>query len=99
MSRHAPEVWEPAIPLYADGRYAQAAEVGRTLIEQHPDQAFLHFNVACCESLAGRTREALEHLRRAIERWDGFRELAAQDSDFDPIRGEPGFRALVGDGD
>jgi len=64
--------------------------------DTRPDQAFLYFNVACCESLAGQKDEAIEHLRKAIERWDGFKEMAAQDSDFDPIRDEPRFRDLVG---
>jgi len=96
VSLYAPEVWDPARPLFAEGKYAEAAELGRGLIEQRPDQAFLYFNVACCESLAGQKDEAIEHLRQAIERWDGFKEMAAQDSDFDPIRDEPRFRNLVG---
>ena len=44
------------------------------------------------ESLAGRKADALEHLGRAIEIWDGFRSFAEEDSDFDPIRDEPGFQ-------
>jgi hypothetical protein len=54
------------------------------------------YNLACCESLAGRPVDAVAHLRRAIEAWEPFRELAAKDSDFDPISDEPGFKALVG---
>ena len=50
---------------------------------------------ACCESLAGRRDDALEHLRRAIELWDGARALAQGDSDFDPIRDEPAFQELL----
>jgi hypothetical protein len=57
---------------------------------------FLHYNVACCESLAGRGDEAVEHLCRAIATWDGFREMAKGDGDFDPIRGEPAFAELIG---
>ena len=57
-SRHDPAVrtraLEPARPLYEAGRYADAAEVGRELLAAHPDQAHLYYNVACCESLAGR---------------------------------------------
>ena len=60
--------------------------MGLELIEARPDQAYLYFNVACCESRAGRTDDAIEHLGRAIQMWDGCRELARQDSDFDPIR-------------
>jgi hypothetical protein len=54
------------------------------------------YNVACCESLAGRTDDAIGHLRHAIEGWDGCREMAKQEPDFDPIRDEPAFRELVG---
>ncbi len=51
--------------------------------------------MACAESLAGRTADALEHLTRAIEQWDGVRTMASGDSDFDPIRDEPAFRELT----
>jgi len=54
------------------------------------------YNLACCESLAGRSADAVEHLRRAIELSERFRSYAKEDSDFDPIREEPGFKQLVG---
>ena len=96
IERHAPELWESARPLYEAGKYAEAADEGRELIEAHPDQGYLYYNVACCESLAGRAADAVEHLRRAIDIWEGCREMAREDSDFDPIRDEPAFRDLVG---
>lgn len=93
----APELWwESARPLYEAGKYDDAAAKGRALIEARPDQAYLYFNTACCESLAGQTAEAIEHLRHAIEMWDGSRGMAKHDSDFDAIRDEPSFQALVG---
>jgi hypothetical protein len=52
--------------------------------------------VACCESIAGRTADAIEHLRLAIERSDRSRSLAANDFDFDPIRDDPALNKLVG---
>jgi hypothetical protein len=52
--------------------------------------------VACCESLAGRTADAIEHLRLAIERSRSCASLAAKDSDFDPIRDDPAFQELIG---
>jgi tetratricopeptide (TPR) repeat protein len=96
IQRWAPELWEPARPLYDAGMYAEAADKGRELIEAHPNLSYLHYNVACCESLAGRTADALEHLRQAIDKWEGCREMAKQDSDFDPIRDESAFVELVG---
>ena len=95
VSRFAPELWDPVRPIFEAGRYAEAAAMGRDLIEQRPDQAFLFYNTACCESLAGETDASIEHLRRAIEMWDGGREMARDDSDFDPVRDEPAFQALL----
>jgi hypothetical protein len=97
IQRFAPELWwDAARHLYEEGKYAEAADKGLELIEARPDQAYLFFNVACCESLAGRTGDAIEHLGRAIEMWEGCRDLAREDSDFDPIRSEPAFADLVG---
>jgi hypothetical protein len=53
------------------------------------------FDLACCESLLGRTGDALEHLGRAITTSDRMRSLAWEDSDFDPVRDEPASRELV----
>jgi hypothetical protein len=90
-------IWAPLHPLYEAGRYAEAAERGLELVEANPGYAAgLLYNVACCEALAGRTADALEHLRRAIDQSERFRALAADDSDFDPIRDEPAFNELVG---
>ena len=95
ISLHAPELWESARPLNEAGRSADAADRGRELLAARPDQPDLLYNTACCESLAGRTADALEHLGRAIALWEGCRELAKADSDFDPIRDEAAFRELV----
>jgi hypothetical protein len=40
--------------------------------------------------------DAVALIERGIERKDDLRKLAAEDSDFDPVRAEPGFRELVG---
>ena len=90
------EIWAPLHRLYEAGEYEEAADRGSALIEAHPEYPNVLYNVACCESLAGRTEEAIEHLRLAIERAERFRSLAAGDSDFDPIRKEPAFKELVG---
>jgi len=90
------ELWAPLNPLYNAGEYTQAADRGRQLVAAHPQYAGLLYNLACCESLAGRTVDALDHLERAIDRSERFRSYAKDDSDFDPIRDEPGFKELIG---
>jgi hypothetical protein len=93
---HGWELWAPLRPLYEAGEYAEAADRGRVLVEAHPQYADLFYNVACCESLAGRTTDAVDHLRRAINMSERFRPYAKDDSDFDPIRDEPEFKELIG---
>jgi tetratricopeptide (TPR) repeat protein len=90
------EVWSELRPLYDAGEYAAVADRGRELIEAYPQYPMLFYNLACCESLAGRTEDAIEHLRHAAERSEQLREYAKGDSDFDPIRDEPAFKEVVG---
>jgi len=90
------ELWAPLNPLYQKGEYAEAADRGRELVEAHPQYAGLFYNLACCESLAGRTTDAVDDLRRAIDMSERFRAYAKDDSDFDPIRDEPAFKELIG---
>jgi tetratricopeptide (TPR) repeat protein len=89
------EIWAPLNRLYLEGRYAEAAEGGREAVKAHPEYPGLLYNLACCESPAGRTDDAIEHLRLAIDRSERYRSFAEDDSDFDPIRDEPAFQALV----
>jgi tetratricopeptide (TPR) repeat protein len=93
---HGWELWAPLRALYDAGEYAEAADAGRELLAEHPGYPGLSYNVACCESLAGRKKDAIEHLRAAVEKSETFRTYAEGDSDFDPIRDEPEFKALVG---
>ena len=91
------EIWLPYHHLYQAGRYAEAADEARGPIEAAGAAGPL-YNLACCESLAGRTPDAIEHLRLAIELSERYRSHAAGDSDFDPIRDEPAFAELVDPG-
>lgn len=90
------DLWAPLRPLYETGEYAEVADRGRVLVEAHPQYVQLFYNLACCESLAGRTTDALDHLRRAIDMSEASRAYAKDDSDFDPIRDEPAFKELIG---
>jgi mannose-6-phosphate isomerase-like protein (cupin superfamily) len=94
------EIWRPLHPLYDAGEYENVIARGREQVEAtgYPEPLF---NLACCESLTGRTADAIEHLRMALDGTKQYRErlrwLAANDSDFDPIRDEPAFKELIGD--
>ena len=90
------ELWAPLNPLFRAGKYDEAADRGRELVNANPEYPGLLYNVACAESLAGRKDDAIEHLRRSLELSPRFREMAKKDSDFDSIRDERGFKELVG---
>jgi len=89
------ELWARGRQLYGEGRYAEAADEARGPAEAHPEYPALLYNLACCESLAGRKADAIEHLRLALERSENIRSYLADDSDLDPLRGEAEFQALL----
>ncbi len=88
------EIWTPFNALYQAGDYAGVADQGREAIEAS-GYPMPMYNLACCEALAGRKEDAMEHLRRAVERRPQLKELAREDTDFEAIREEPGFAELV----
>ena len=95
-----PSQWErsaPAFPYFATKEYDKAAAVLEEALAEYPGDPALLYNLACAESMCGRTAEAIQHLRRSVEAENGerFRELARTDTDFDPIRDEPEFQQLV----
>ena len=95
------ETWQPnqaAMKLYREQRYAEASGVLRDALKTYPDAAQLHYNLACFDSLAGADIGTVaESLRRAIELNPGFKDLARDDSDFEPVRGESAIQELVGE--
>jgi hypothetical protein len=90
------ELWAPLRPLYEAGDYAAVAEGLQELAEANPEYPMLTYNLACVEALSGRTTDALEHLRQAVQKSELLRSLAKDDSDLDSIRDEPVFKELVG---
>jgi hypothetical protein len=89
------ELWMPVAPLFAEGRYAEAAERSRELAEANPGLPMLRYMLACCELRAGRTAEALAELPAALVT-PRMRTIARKDPALDPLRGDPAFRELIG---
>ena len=89
------ELWSEFQPLYEAGEYEALIDRARETVVASGYPAPL-YNLACCEALAGRTEDALGHLRAALDRQPSLRELATRDSDLDPLRDDPAFQELVG---
>jgi tetratricopeptide (TPR) repeat protein len=93
-----PSQWErsaPAFAFFATKEFDKAYDVLADARQQYPDDAGVLYNLACAESMLGRTDDALGHLEQAIAT-ERFREAAKTDPDFDPIRGDPRFEQLFG---
>jgi tetratricopeptide (TPR) repeat protein len=83
-------VFAAANPI-REQRYDEAMATIAAGLEQYPNHPSILYNLACVESLAGRTGDALDHLNAAVAADPRLAKSAVRDPDFDPIRGEPGF--------
>lgn len=63
--------------------------------EAHPDEALLHYNLACYYSLAGERASAVDWLKRALALNPDMRELIPEETDFEPLRGDPQFEEIA----
>jgi hypothetical protein len=91
------ELWAPLRPLYDNGEHAELRARLQDAIAANPQYPMLVYNLACSESLSGHTADAIDHLRGAVGASEKLRADAREDSDFDPIRDEPPFKALIGE--
>jgi len=88
--------WEAmfaAMPATRRGDWDEAIRLHREALAERPDHPPLLYNLACVEARAGRSVDALAHLRRAVELEPKWAAYARTDTDFASIRREPGFPA------
>ena len=94
-----PSPWEQnseGLVHLANKDYEKAVEVYEQFLTETPGDAGFLYNLACAESLMGREKEALEHLRQSVEADATFKKNALDDPDFDAIRDDPEFSAITG---
>ena len=66
-----------------------------TSLDDGPDwQGTIRYNNACSFSLLGDKETAINELREALKLNPGLTEWSRQDPDFEPIRGEAGYKTL-----
>jgi uncharacterized Ntn-hydrolase superfamily protein len=91
-------VWDAlrrASAHHEPGRHEQGVAVLTEALARFGDDPALLYDLACFESLSGRTEEALVHVRRALELDPALRASVAADSDFAALAGDERFRALL----
>ena len=92
-----PSAWEwafQAAPLMRSDP-ERARQILAEGLESYPDSASLHYNLACLEAVVGRRDAALASLRNALELRPEVAAWARDDQDFESLRDDPEFRALV----
>ena len=76
-------------------RYEEALASYDKALELNPDDDDTWYNKACVYSLQKNVDLAIENLAQAINLNPEYREMAKTDSNFDNIREEPKFKALI----
>lgn len=81
--------------LHADGQTARAVEWAQRALDLYPDDMSALINAACLMAKIGRKEDALTYLERAFGRGWGKRDWIEHDSDYDSLRDDPRFQALL----
>lgn len=87
-------VYAATIALNA-GRYEDAVEHLRVVLNQQPTHDHAEYMLAVVESARGRRADALGHLQRAVELNPDNRSLALHDPDLEVLRADEGFKDVV----
>ena len=77
--------------MFEAGRHADLRDYLLERLGQYEDSGLLLYNLACAEAQLGEADAALEHLTAAIAERPDLADNAREDSDLDPIRGDPRF--------
>ena len=84
-----------AIILAAEGKREQGFEWAARALAEGPEDPATLINAACMYSRAGMKEEALACLEKSFGRGWGKRDWVNNDSDYDFLRDDPRFQALV----
>ena len=81
--------------LFEDGQQARAMAWSQRALELYPDDMSAIFNGACTYAKARQKEEALALLERAVARGWGRRDWLEHDPDYDILRDDQRFKALM----
>ncbi len=89
------EMLNYGVVLHNRGEFDQAVKCLRQAVAKHPRNEHALYCLAAAQARAGEAEAALKALRSAITANPTSRSQARQDPDFEPLRGEAEFQALV----
>jgi quercetin dioxygenase-like cupin family protein len=89
-----PSQWErsaQALRFWPTEEWDRAIDVLEAHLAETPDNAGVHYNLACANARAGRSDVALDHLAQAVALQESFAEYAQADADLASIRDDERF--------
>jgi hypothetical protein len=88
------ELMQPMWDAYNAEDFEGALAALQPVLAERP-QALVLFNVACMEARLGRTDDAIEHLRQAVQDDDRIKEHVRTDEDLISLRDDPRYEELA----
>jgi tetratricopeptide (TPR) repeat protein len=91
--------WEYAFastPAWRRQDWDEAERLLREGLDAHPANPSLLYDLACVRAQQGKTDDAIDLLRQALEAEPKYRKYAETDAGLDPVRADPRFSAAVG---
>ena len=89
------ERYDYAISLLNTGRYEEARQHFKEILEQNEKADYAFYGLAVLSSITGDSHECLEHLTEAIRRNPKNRIQARADGDFQDMADDPRFTELL----
>ena len=77
------------------GLREKSRDLAERALEARPDAFSTFYNVACAYSVLGDHDDALHMLDQAVQHGRGNLEWIEHDPDFDPLRSDPRFNAII----
>ncbi len=88
-------LWDLGNAIFNLGKHSEAIASYDKALEIKPDNDEAWYNRACCFALQNQIQSAMENLAKAISLDKQYQEMAKTDSDFDSIREDSRFKALI----
>ena len=76
------------------GRLDLAIDALEAALAADPEEAIIHYNLACYWCVAGDKRQTLAYLEQALALNAGFRRMIDGEHDFDSLRSDADFQAV-----
>jgi Flp pilus assembly protein TadD len=84
-----------AVALCDSGKREDAIREGKAAMDSSPGDSVMLYNGACLYAQLGETRRAIDTLRKAIAAGVQNYGWMKNDTDLDPLRGDPEFQELL----